>query len=93
MARDFTVFLTGEDKRYKAVEYNLPVLVNKKMLLRERYGRSGFIYKLKGRGGIQDAKIRHDLISTDALLRFKLSKDGIFYGERFFRSKQNLSGS
>jgi hypothetical protein len=85
-ARDFIIFITGKDKRYRAVEYNLPVLTKKKnVLIRVRNGRRGYIYKLRGKGGIQKEKIYHDLTSTRALLRFKTSKEGVFFGERFFK--------
>lgn len=84
-ARHATIFLTGEDKRYKAVEYNLPVLTRKNVLLRVRDGRYGFVYKLRGRGGLQTEKIYHDITSTKALLRFKVSAEGMWFGERIFK--------
>jgi hypothetical protein len=81
------LFLTdGTRDRLRAVEYNLPRLTKKKKaLIRVRNGRYGYVYKLKGRGGLQKEKIYHDLTSTKAAIRFQASEVVNWYGERFFK--------
>lgn len=83
-AKHITEFIAPGRDRLRAVEYNLPALIKKGKILRERYGIEGFVYKLKGKGGIQETKIEHDLFSTEALLKFKAAKDGVIFSERFF---------
>lgn len=84
-ARDFTYFFTGEWKRWKRTEYNLPRLVKKGALTAVKCGRK-LVYST-GRGKIDNtADIEHGLICTKSLLRFKASKEGDFISENFFRT-------
>lgn len=80
-ATDFTAWFTGEWKRWKRTEYNLPRLVQKRALKAVRYGHK-LVYTVPGN---KTADIEHGLICTKSLLRFKLSKEGQFISESFFR--------
>ena len=82
--KDFTAWFTGEWKRWERTEHNLPLLVKSKHLKAVRYGRK-LVYTLPTNRKTYKADIPHGLVSTKALLRFKLSKDGKFISERFLR--------
>jgi hypothetical protein len=83
-AADFTAWFTGEWKRWKRTEYNLPRMVDKGALKGVRHGKR-LAYTVPGKRGRYAADVGHGLISTKALLRFKLSGDGEFVSERTFR--------
>jgi hypothetical protein len=78
--------MTDKD-RSKAVEYNLPRMVKKRMLKRKRFGHP-YIYALPGTNGRADYNIVHGLRCTDALIRFHLSKVGEYVSEREFRANR-----
>lgn len=75
----------GLEKRNKAIEYNLPYLVKKKKLKARRWEHS-LIYSMPGTKGTSDYSILHGLHCTDALIRFHLSKEGVYISERHFKA-------
>lgn len=82
---DFVRVICGQDKRHKAIEYNLPVLVKRRQLKRRRWGRQ-YVYALPGTNGRSACNLEHGLRCTDALVRFHLSKAGEYVSEREFRA-------
>lgn len=84
-AKDFTYWFTGQWKRWKRTEYNLPRMVEKGALTTVRRGKS-LIYSSGKRRANNTADIEHGLICTKCLLRFKAAKEGEFISENFFRA-------
>jgi hypothetical protein len=83
-AQDFTAWFTGQWKRWKRTEYNLPQMVDKGALKAVKYGKK-YVYTLPGKRANYSADIEHGLASTNALLRFKLlaDSDGEFISEGY----------
>lgn len=82
--KDFTCWFTGEWKSWKRTEYNLPRMVEKDALTAVRHGKK-FVYSAGKKRANNTADIEHGLISTQALLKFKLAREGEFISESFFR--------
>jgi hypothetical protein len=74
-ATDFTFWFTGTRKRWKRTEYNLPRMVRKGVLKTSKSGKK-LIYSVSGKGAGDPTGIKHGLICTKALLRFKVSIEG-----------------
>jgi hypothetical protein len=82
--RHIVLWFTGEEKRCKRIEYNLPRIVDKGGLKVFKEGQK-FVYTLPGNKANDTAHMEHGLICAECLLRFKLSQTGEFVSERFFR--------
>lgn len=87
LAVHFTVWFTGEWKRWKRTEYNLPRIVKKGALIAVRY-RNKLVYTVSNKGANNPVDIEHGLTSTEALLMFKAAANGEFVSERYLRSNQ-----
>lgn len=83
--RDFTCWFTGEWKQWKRTEYNLPRMVKKNAITAVRHGKK-LVYSVGKKRANNTADIEHGLICTNSLLRFKLSREGEFFSESFFRA-------
>jgi hypothetical protein len=68
-AKDFTEWFTGERKRWKRTEYNLPRMVKKGALIAVRHGKK-LVYTIPTKRTKYKADIEHGLVCTKALLRF-----------------------
>lgn len=84
-AKHFTYFFTGQWKRWKRTEYNLPKMVEKGALTAVRYGKN-LVYSVGSKRAGNTSDIEHGLICTESLLRFRDSKHGEFISESFFRT-------
>ena len=83
-AMDFTAWFTGEWKRWKRTEYNLPRMVDKGAMVQKKYAKK-LVYSVPKKRGGYSGHIHHGTVCTNALLRFKTSKEGNFLPERLFR--------